>query len=200
LLFPLLCSGDRGAALRAALLAGVDTFVCLLEWAPEYRAELAAAHGALLAEQRRAAHACGDVAARVTCLWFPIDDFGTAGDGATVAFVAELARRLRTRESRCVYVHCYSGRGRTGTVAIPLLMALYPEAFPAAAAAAAVGTAAAGAGAGGEARARALVNAQKRAGRTGRTRGGHMPEDPAQIAQIAAGEMAYKRGGHKAKH
>jgi len=25
-----------------------------------------------------------------------------------------------------LYIHCLSGRGRTGTIAIPLLMALYP--------------------------------------------------------------------------
>ena len=73
-----------------------------------------------------------------------------------------------------------AGRGRTGTVAIPLFMSLYPTL--------------------GEPRARALVNDYKRAGRTGSTRGGHMPEDPSQLEQIAVGEVAYKRGGHAAKH
>lgn len=75
-------------------------------------------------------------------------------------------------------MHCLSGRGRTGTVAIPLLMALYPD-LP-------------------EPDARRLVNEYKRNGRTGHTRGGHMPEVAEQRQQVAAGAAAYKRGGARA--
>jgi len=159
-------TGNTLSAVEAILDAGVDTFVCLLEWDGDY-----AEHVQQALQQRSQLQA-------VTLLWFPIDDFSTADDDDTMAFVEELGRRVATGSN--LYIHCYSGRGRTGTVAIPLFMSMYPELL--------------------EAGARELVNLYKKHGRTGSTRGGHMPEDPAQLEQIAEHTMEYKRGGHKAKH
>jgi hypothetical protein len=113
----------------------------------------------------------------ISFLWFPIDDFSVANDDKTIQFVQELVRQVYA--GKILYIHCLSGRGRTGTIAIPLLMALYPHLS--------------------EQRARDLVNQYKAYGRTGRTRGGHMPEMPQQLQQIAAHQVEHKRGGYKAK-
>ena len=162
--------GGRGTAtVTAAMRAGVDTFVCLRETPHAYRRAVERA--------LRDGIAGGAGASAVSLLHFPIDDFSVAGDAQTAAFVEELARRVHG--GSVLYVHCWSGRGRTGTVAIPLLMALYPALDVA--------------------RATELVNRYKQHGRAGRTRGGHMPEDRSQRRQIAENEMPYKRGGHKAK-
>ena len=47
----------------------------------------------------------------VACLWFPIDDYATADDAQTIAFVEELARRVHAGSN--VYIHCYSGPSST---------------------------------------------------------------------------------------
>jgi protein-tyrosine phosphatase len=54
---------------------------------------------------------------------FPIPDFGVPDDRA--AFLA-LARSvaMRLREGRCIIIHCGAGIGRTGTLAVCVLMAL----------------------------------------------------------------------------
>lgn len=78
-----------------------------------------------------------------------------------------------------LYIHCFSGRGRTGTIAIPLVLALYPNETVA--------------------RVTGFVNDAKMRGRSGRTRGGHMPEVEEQVTQVAEGEVRWKRGGHRAK-
>jgi len=153
--------------LAQILSVGVTTFVNLLEWDHAYVPHL----------QRRAEK--GSIFRPLTILRFPIDDFDTADDEFTAAFVEELGRRLRQKKDGVIYIHCLSGRGRTGTIAIPLLMSLYNDLS--------------------EDDARDLVNIYKRFGRVGRTSGGHMPEDPSQLKQIKLQTMKYKRGGHPAK-
>ena len=102
----------------------------------------------------------------------------TASDSELLAVVQYLAKLVRSGSR--LYLHCFSGRGRTGTVAIPLLVSLYPDSLT-------------------TDKAKTLANAFKKQGRTGYTRGGHMPETPAQNKQIKQNTQAFKRGGHKAK-
>lgn len=88
---------DPPAAAVAALAAeGITTVACLLE--PPEGHDLEAAYAR----------------APLQVLRFPIPDFGVPADTAAFrAFLRDLLDRLRTGES--VYMHCYGGRGRTGT-------------------------------------------------------------------------------------
>lgn len=45
-------------------------------------------------------------------------------DSAVLDFIPKLAQRVAT-ESECVYVHCWGGHGRTGTIVALLLAQLY---------------------------------------------------------------------------
>ncbi|GMH97698.1 hypothetical protein TrST_g150 [Triparma strigata] len=137
--------------------AGVTVFVCLLEFRPDYIVHLEG---------------------RADFIHFPIDDFDVADDRSTLAFVEELGRRFR-QTGDVFYIHCFSGRGRTGIIASSLLMNLYSEVDKSAAV--------------------AICNSRKRIGRTGRTKGGHMPETEEQHEQLSTNEVSFKRGGHKAK-
>mmetsp|Transcript_29296 Transcript_29296/g.76801 ORF Transcript_29296/g.76801 Transcript_29296/m.76801 type:complete len:321 (+) Transcript_29296:99-1061(+) len=151
----------RATAERIVRDSGVDTFVCFTEWEPEYvKAGLTTADGR-----------------PVRTVWFPIDDFDVTSPAETIQMVEELTRLVRA--GHVLYMHCLSGRGRTGTVAIPLLLALYPMLA--------------------EPDARALANEYKRHGRTGSTRRGHMPEAHVQRAQLVDLAPAYKRGGARSK-
>lgn len=57
---------------------------------------------------RCAIHACRYV-------WFPIDDFGVTSPADTALLVEELARMVH--DGHILYMHCLSGRGRTGAFA-----------------------------------------------------------------------------------
>jgi len=82
---------------------GVSTVACLLA-DHEMPAELVAAYET----------------AAVEILRFQIADFGRpASAGALSAFLHELLRRLRRHET--IYLHCFAGLGRTGTVLACLL-------------------------------------------------------------------------------
>lgn len=141
----------------AIISSGVTVFVCLLEFRPDYISYL---NG------------------RADFIHFPIDDFDVADEADTVAFVEELGRRF-SRSNDAFYIHCFSGRGRTGIIASSLLMNLYEEVDKSAAV--------------------SICNSRKRIGRTGRTKGGHMPETEEQHEQLEVNEVQFKRGGHKAK-
>jgi hypothetical protein len=54
---------------------------------------------------------------------FPIRDFDVPDVTALNGLVLELKRRIVAGE--CVFVHCRGGHGRTGTVTIPLVAALF---------------------------------------------------------------------------
>lgn len=47
-----------------------------------------------------------------------------AMDSAVLDFIPKLAQRVAT-ESECVYVHCWGGHGRTGTIIALLLAQLF---------------------------------------------------------------------------
>lgn len=55
-------------------------------------------------------------------IWWPIPDFGAATLTATVAFVDDLAARLRAGDR--LLVHCAAGIGRAGTTAVCVLIRL----------------------------------------------------------------------------
>jgi len=88
----------------AALIeAGVSTIACLLE-EHEMPRELGAAYEATALE----------------VVHFSIPDFGAPPDTLALSvFLDDLLRRLRNRET--VYLHCFAGLGRTGTVLACLL-------------------------------------------------------------------------------
>ena len=88
----------------ALVEAGVSTVACLLE-DHEVPRELAAAY---------------DTAA-LEVLRFSIPDFGSPDEQGVSALLDELLRRLRDRET--IYLHCFAGLGRTGTVLACLLKA-----------------------------------------------------------------------------
>jgi hypothetical protein len=50
----------------------------------------------------------------VSWVWFPIDDFSVTSAADTAQMVEELARLVHCGHT--LYLHCLSGRGRTGTV------------------------------------------------------------------------------------
>ena len=52
-----------------------------------------------------------------------IDDFSIQSDDHTNQFVQELTNMVQMGE--ILYIHCLGGHGRTGTISIPLLIALY---------------------------------------------------------------------------
>ena len=50
----------------------------------------------------------------------PVPDFGVLPDGSMVGLVTEL-RKCLEKDKRVLYIHCYGGHGRTGTVLVNLL-------------------------------------------------------------------------------
>ena len=65
----------------------------------------------------------GSVPGPATFLHFPITDFDVPAQEELEALVLELKRRSLNGE--CIFVHCRGGHGRTGTVVIPLIAALF---------------------------------------------------------------------------
>uniref|UniRef100_A0A0G4ICY8 Tyrosine specific protein phosphatases domain-containing protein n=1 Tax=Chromera velia CCMP2878 TaxID=1169474 RepID=A0A0G4ICY8_9ALVE len=112
----IMCGSSAGRMrpneLSTLLSAGVDTFVCLQESYTEY--------------------GCGDYRrvlgklskTKVRCIHCPIPDFGVIADQSLLTLVAELKQLLLTKDA-VLYVHCYGGHGRTGTVLTNLLQSLF---------------------------------------------------------------------------
>lgn len=55
---------------------------------------------------------------------FPIPDGDVAGENKVAAFVTELETLYHNEPDRVFYIHCFAGRGRTGTIAGILLSRL----------------------------------------------------------------------------
>eukprot|EP00937_MAST-01D_sp_MAST-1D-sp2_P004178 g4178.t1 len=128
---------------RSILEQGVQTFVCLQReyqhGAPEHlwrngqalRPYITDAYRILKSDAmqcvRRGATASeydeGMKPEDLDFVHFPIVDCATVEDGAVVTLCAALARRIRRGE--CLYVHCWGGHGRTGTVVCVLLHMLF---------------------------------------------------------------------------
>lgn len=88
---------------------GATTVVCLVE---DY--ELADRYPEYLAWLRENVG--------TAAVWFPVHDLHAPGLGATEPFIAELIRRLDDGEH--LLMHCAAGIGRTGTMAVCVLMEL----------------------------------------------------------------------------
>ena len=113
-----LCGRSAGgmtpAALVALVNAGVSTFVCLqaeyTEYAcTDYRETL---RRAAAADRSFPPH-------RIQFLHAPIPDFGVLPDASLLVLIAELRHLLSRGEN--LYVHCFGGHGRTGTVLANLI-------------------------------------------------------------------------------
>ena len=105
--------GTLQTDLAALVPAHVDTYVCLRgEWGP-MDAFMANRYPAVI---QGAGLNCN-------CMFFPIEDYRVTHDADVVAMVLELRRRLRSGER--LYIHCHSGHGRTGMIAIPLIASLF---------------------------------------------------------------------------
>lgn len=102
---------------RVVVDGGVNTFVCLQADYCEYgctdyrkvMSSLAATDATFPPRELRFVHC-------------PIPDFGIIEDANVLALVEELKRLMR--EGATLYVHCYGGHGRTGTVLVNLLQIL----------------------------------------------------------------------------
>jgi hypothetical protein len=108
--------GFSPTSLIALVNAGVDTFVSLQEsyyeyGCTDYRQTL-----------RNLAKKPDFPPHPINFLHFPIPDFGVVEDEDMLALTNQLVDLLRNRRS--LYVHCYGGHGRTGTVLLHLLSAI----------------------------------------------------------------------------
>ena len=99
-----------------------DVFVCLSEQVPWYfdhfrRFSVDGLPGGTAPDGRK----------QIAAVWlhFPMDDFTLPGDPDVVRLVEELERLIR-EDGKVIYMHCFSGVGRTQLVATPLLLLLYP--------------------------------------------------------------------------
>jgi hypothetical protein len=101
--------------------SGITTFVSLIgeystaQYRSRYPAEVAQYLGSTTGKPGGAC--C------VQFLHFPIRDFEVPDAHALSRLVDELKRRIL--EGETLFVHCRGGHGRTGTVVIPLLAALF---------------------------------------------------------------------------
>ena len=89
---------------------GVNVFVCFQQDYTEYGCT---DYRIVLRNWKEAPH-------EVRFLFCPIPDFGVIDDQHVMVLIDEL-RRLIDVEKATLYLHCYGGHGRTGTVATHLL-------------------------------------------------------------------------------
>ena len=97
------------ANLRALLAAGARAFINLMEEDEVNR------EGRPFADYRPALQTLAEeLGITVECLRFPIPDFGTPSAERLTAILNAIDDALDRQ--RLVYVHCWGGKGRTGTV------------------------------------------------------------------------------------
>ena len=109
------------ADLEGLLAAGVDTFVCLQMDYDEYGCEDYRQALRKLSAAKKLAH-------ELRFVHCPMPDFGVVSDESLWALVVQLQRELRNGHT--LYVHCFGGHGRTGTVVTNLIMAVDGVDFP----------------------------------------------------------------------
>ena len=110
---------------QALMGAGVNTFCSLVgEWSPAryHEREYPAGLVATSARQGRAGRDEQLPTVDAIFLHFGIADFDAPQPAELETLVLELRRRLLDGE--VIYLHCRGGHGRTGTVAIPLLVSI----------------------------------------------------------------------------
>jgi len=114
---------EARANLAPIVGGGVDVFVCLQDEIPPQGQwpEARPVDGFMPYAPLVGALAPGR---DVEYLHFPIVDLGTADDARLRGIVRDVAERVRA--GRTVYIHCWGGRGRTGTIAACLLKDLFP--------------------------------------------------------------------------
>lgn len=117
--------GDRSepehtAKVRCLISAGVDTFICLQE-IEELRSRFTPYVGVARA---LAAHEGAAANGKELEFWHcPIPDNHITSNEALEACLATIVEKLL--EGRQVYVHCWGGHGRTGSVLCALLVRIY---------------------------------------------------------------------------
>ena len=109
-------AGDLpSSSLKALVDAGVDTFVNLQKSYREYGCSDYRETLKILARKPSfPPHP-------ISFLHFPIPDLDVVKDQDMLALIDQLTDLLK--KGRCLYVHCYGGHGRTGTVLLHLLSA-----------------------------------------------------------------------------
>jgi hypothetical protein len=122
-----LCGRSAGlmsqADLTALICAGVDTFVCLQQSYTEYGCNDYRGVIDLIAKQTPL-ELSGIRSCNIRFLHCPIPDFGVVADESMIALISELTQCIKS-ENATLYIHCYGGHGRTGTVIVNLLEAQY---------------------------------------------------------------------------
>jgi hypothetical protein len=103
--------------LQGLVVAGVDTFVCLQRQYKEHGCNDYQLILRKLSRQNRGSFPPREL----RFLHCPMPDLGVASDECLRALVAELQRELSIGHG--LYVHCFGGHGRTGTVIVNLIMA-----------------------------------------------------------------------------
>eukprot|EP00055_Hartaetosiga_balthica_P001642 m.138542 g.138542 ORF g.138542 m.138542 type:complete len:406 (+) comp15219_c0_seq1:142-1359(+) len=108
----------RGNELRKLIVGyGVDVMVCLQESYSEYGGLV---YPTLVQKNIQPTLEKGHVVHFMHC---PIPDFGCLEIAPLVAFVDKLVELVAER-GRVIYIHCYGGHGRTGTIVSMLISAI----------------------------------------------------------------------------
>lgn len=104
--------------LRGIVSQGVTTFVDLRHESRGRPGYMYSRSDGIAAMQK-----AGDVTHRITYMHFPIYDFDAVDSKDMLSLVHDIAERVHRGE--VLYIHCAGGHGRTGTVTINVLSALY---------------------------------------------------------------------------
>jgi len=108
---------EQRVVISALMRAGVSCFVNLVSLQetmqlPEY-SSLVSAHEKMRPKDN----------AKVDHVHFPISDGGTAKDNQVLPLLQDLVKRVKQNQK--LYIHCYGGHGRAGTICACLLGILY---------------------------------------------------------------------------
>lgn len=123
--FPGVADDFENDRILASLLdAGVTTFVCLQKEYDPFATEEEWRSGSAIRPYFDAAVDMASGSRQLAFLHFGIEDCNVGEDSDVTRFAIDLANRLRYTEE-VVYLHCWGGHGRTGTLVCLLLHLLY---------------------------------------------------------------------------